>query len=98
LEAGLRFYVGAANMEDDGGYASKVLAEQRHLIQVAAGQMVPVTVPSLVAATANPAASLVSVPAAASSATAPTIPPRLQDVSPPGAPEAPLHEQVALAR
>ena len=28
LEAGLRFYVGAANLADDGGYAGKVLAEQ----------------------------------------------------------------------
>ena len=28
LEAGLRYYVGAANLADDGGYAGKVLAEQ----------------------------------------------------------------------
>jgi hypothetical protein len=47
LEAGLRFYVGAANLDDDGGYASKVLAEQRHLLNVAAGQQVSVTAPSL---------------------------------------------------
>ena len=38
LEAGLRFYVGAANLEDDGGYAGKVLAEQVHLKKVASGQ------------------------------------------------------------
>jgi hypothetical protein len=45
LEEGLRFYVGAANLADDGGYASKVLSEQAHLRQVAAGKSVAVTVP-----------------------------------------------------
>ncbi|RZI82918.1 MAG: lytic transglycosylase domain-containing protein [Rubrivivax sp.] len=46
LEGGLKFYVGAANMVDDGGYASKVLAEQAFLRQVVAGQKVPVNVTS----------------------------------------------------
>lgn len=46
LEAGLRFYVGAANLEDDGGYAAKVLAEQKHLAQVAAGKRVAITAPN----------------------------------------------------
>lgn len=32
LEGGLRYYVGAANLDDDGGYASKVLSEHRHLM------------------------------------------------------------------
>ncbi len=41
LEAGLRFYVGAANLADDGGYAGKVLNEQRSLRQVASGKAVP---------------------------------------------------------
>ncbi|MCR5883345.1 lytic transglycosylase domain-containing protein [Rhizobacter sp. J219] len=45
LEAGLRYYVGAANLPDDGGYASKVLAEQEHLRQVAAGKSVSITAP-----------------------------------------------------
>ncbi len=40
IEGGLRFYVGAANLPDDGGYASKVLAEQSYLKQIAAGQSV----------------------------------------------------------
>ena len=40
LEAGLRFYVGAAKLEDDGGYAAKVLAEQNHLRLVASGKLV----------------------------------------------------------
>ena len=37
LEAGLRFYVGAANLVEDGGYAVKVLAEQSNLRLVASG-------------------------------------------------------------
>jgi hypothetical protein len=45
LEDGLRYYVGAANLADDGGYASKVLSEQAHLRQVAAGRSVAITVP-----------------------------------------------------
>ncbi|MBO9680567.1 MAG: lytic transglycosylase domain-containing protein [Acidovorax sp.] len=46
LEGGLRYYVGAANMEDDGGYAAKVLAEHFRLRQVAGGRAVPVNTPS----------------------------------------------------
>ena len=38
LEAGLRFYVGAGNLGDDGGYAGKVLSEQNSLRQVAGGK------------------------------------------------------------
>jgi Transglycosylase SLT domain len=41
IEAGLRFYVGAANLNDDGGYASKVLGEQSALRLVASGKSVP---------------------------------------------------------
>lgn len=40
LEPGLRFYVGAANLADDGGYVGKVLAEQTHLKRVAGGERV----------------------------------------------------------
>lgn len=47
LEGGLRYYVGAANQDNDSGYAAKVLSEQSHLRQVAAGRSVPVTVPQL---------------------------------------------------
>lgn len=47
LEGGLRYYVGAANQDSDSGYAAKVLSEQSHLRQVAAGRSVPVTVPQL---------------------------------------------------
>lgn len=46
LEGGLRYYVGAANQESDGGYTAKVLAEQQHLMKVASGQHVPYTAPN----------------------------------------------------
>lgn len=45
LEGGLRHYVGAANIEDDGGYAGKVMAEHARLQMVAKGRPVPLTVP-----------------------------------------------------
>jgi len=45
LEAGLRWYVGAANLEDDGGYMGKVLAEQLHMKRVASGNSVPANAP-----------------------------------------------------
>lgn len=38
LEAGLRYYVGAANLTSDGGYAGKVLGEQQNLKLVASGR------------------------------------------------------------
>jgi len=41
VEGGLRAYVGAANLPDDGGYAAKVLAEHARLTQVAAGRAIP---------------------------------------------------------
>jgi hypothetical protein len=43
LEGGLRFYVGAANVDDDSGYAGKVLAEHARLQLVVQGQNVPLT-------------------------------------------------------
>jgi len=46
VEAGLRYYVGAANLADDGGYAGKVLAEQAHLRSIAAGGRVAVNAPN----------------------------------------------------
>jgi hypothetical protein len=51
LEAGLRWYVGAANLPHDGGYAVKVLSEQTHLRMVAGGKTVAVNAPRLVSAT-----------------------------------------------
>ena len=45
VEGGLRHYVGAANLPNDGGYAAKVLAERDRLSRVAGGQAVPVLQP-----------------------------------------------------
>jgi soluble lytic murein transglycosylase-like protein len=45
MEAGLKHYVGAANMVDDGGYAAKVMAEAAYLKQVAGGSKVPSNAP-----------------------------------------------------
>lgn len=47
IEGGLRHYVGAANLADDGGYAGKVLAEHERLRQVANGRATPATPPAL---------------------------------------------------
>ncbi len=54
VEGGLRFYVGAANIEDDGGYAGKVMAEHSRLQQVAAGRATPITSPPRVVPVASP--------------------------------------------
>ena len=91
IEAGLKYYVGSANAEDDGGYAARVLAEQRHLSRVAAGQQVPVTVTLPTPAVAATAPAAASAPPAAPVDTA---------VPPPGAQaqaHAAAHDQVALA-
>lgn len=67
LTGGLKYYVGAANMADDGGYATKVLAEAAYLKQVAAGQKVAVNapLPQATIASASPVAGPAVVPAAA---------------------------------
>ncbi len=58
IEGGLKYYVGAANMETDGGYASKVMAEYTRLQQVAQGRAVPRAnvAPTLTKATLPPLA------------------------------------------
>ncbi|MDO9405645.1 MAG: lytic transglycosylase domain-containing protein [Polaromonas sp.] len=38
LEGGLKYYVGAANLDTDGGYADKVLAERARLLAVVSGR------------------------------------------------------------
>jgi soluble lytic murein transglycosylase-like protein len=52
LEGGLKYYVGAANLDDDGGYAAKVLAEHGRLLQVATGKHVPTFGPTTLPAMA----------------------------------------------
>jgi hypothetical protein len=53
VQAGLKYYVGAANIQDDGGYAGKVMAERARLYKVATGhalQAEPAAAPKVVAA------------------------------------------------
>jgi hypothetical protein len=69
LEAGLKHYVGAANLPEDGGYAARVLTEQGHMRMVANGKTVAINVPSSAPTTAATASS-VSVATAASSPSA----------------------------
>jgi hypothetical protein len=64
LEGGLKLYVGAGNMEDDGGYASKVMAEHSRLQLVAMGRAVPMMSPRIVPVSA-PAQGPVPTPTSA---------------------------------
>lgn len=43
VEGGLKYYVGAANLASDGGYAAKVVAEYARLHQVATGRPAPMS-------------------------------------------------------
>ena len=52
IEGGLKLYVGAGNMKDDQGYASKVMGEHARLQQVAKGVRVPISAPPSTAAEA----------------------------------------------
>lgn len=45
LYEGLRFYVGAANLDSDSGYAGRVMGEQANLRAVADGRRLPVNAP-----------------------------------------------------
>ncbi|EHR70442.1 soluble lytic murein transglycosylase-like protein [Burkholderiales bacterium JOSHI_001] len=109
LEHGLRFYVGAANLDHDGGYASKVLAEQEHLRQVLQGRTIafnaplptPVPLSAPVATPASlavPAGGALRAPAAASAAAeARATPPAASPANPPApGPTAAEPEQVAM--
>ncbi len=63
LEAGLRFYVGAGNQGEDGGYAGKVLSEQHSLRQVVGGKPVPTRQAATAPAKPETAAAVPAVPA-----------------------------------
>ena len=105
LAGGLKYYVGAANMADDGGYASKVLAEAAYLKQVAAGQKVAFNAPlpqaSGVVAPQAGAQGGQGVPAVAASpevspaAAGPVVPAVSESAPTPAAPHRPV-EHVAL--
>ena len=87
LEAGLRYYVGAGNGLDDGGYAAKVLAEQGHLQLVASGRNVPVT-------TGLPAPRPAPAPVTIEAAPTPTLVPTAPVGDKPANPSTP--ERIAL--
>lgn len=81
IEGGLKFYVGAANLEHDDGYGAKVLAEYNRLQMVATGRVVPLSEPR--EASASPATPMaVSLPE-----TAP-LPAAIPAVNLPAQPEA----------
>ena len=65
LEGGLKYYVGAANLPDDGGYAAKVMAEHFRIQQVANGRSSPKDPPAAKPTLSAKAVAPASVPAAA---------------------------------
>lgn len=81
LEAGLRHYVGAANLPDDGGYVAKVLAEQNNLRRVADGKVVAVGIalPLPSAATTGRVDGAAAAPPASSGAPPPAAAPENDD-------------------
>jgi hypothetical protein len=66
LQDGLRYYVGAAGLDGDGGYAGRVIGEQANLRAVADGRPVPVNAPITAPAEREPV-----VPPAQATASAP---------------------------
>jgi hypothetical protein len=93
LEGGLRFYVGAGNSDDDGGYATKVMAERELLKRVAGGQNVPPTTPMIAAAAPTPPTAPAAIAAPAQSASDAATRATVQDAE-----ARPEKERVALAR
>jgi hypothetical protein len=74
VQAGLKFYVGAANLEGDGGYAEKVMAEHARLRLVATGRPVPLAVPAP-PSTMRTLAPAAPIPASTQEEPAPAAPP-----------------------
>ena len=68
LEGGLRHYVGAANLIDDGGYAAKVLSEQNYLRALLRGKAVSPSATLATSASTSAAGPLAGKPIAASAA------------------------------
>lgn len=73
VEAGLRFYVGAANLSDDGGYALKVLSEQSHLQAVAGGKLIATNASNVTPAAPRAQVESVDAPAPAGEASEPAL-------------------------
>ncbi|WP_298435996.1 lytic transglycosylase domain-containing protein [Ottowia sp.] len=65
VEGGLKYYVGAANLPTDGGYAEKVMAEHARLYQVAKGKPLPSQPPLRATTTPAPAPGSAPVKVAA---------------------------------
>lgn len=72
IEGGLRYYVGAANLPSDGGYAAKVLAEHQRLRQGVGLRANPVVATNTVPA-AKPAAASAAHNRAVNTAEATTV-------------------------
>ena len=98
LEGGLHFYVGAGTSDDDGGYASKVMAEHELLKRVAAGQNVPVTAPMMAAVAPAPVAAPAAAPVAAPATAASESTARAESSVVQEADAAPVKQRIALAR
>ncbi len=94
LEAGLKYYVGAANLNDDGGYAVKVLAEQARLRSVAGGRTVAFNATDSVSPAAPSAAPVVIEKASTQS----TSPKPANDVRPDVTEADGVAERLALNR
>ena len=70
LEGGLRAYVGATNLGDDGGYVDKVLLERGHLLQVLQGRTVATSAPRTALPRTDGAARATPAPATPAAAPA----------------------------
>lgn len=73
LLGGLKYYVGAANLAGDGGYADKVMAEYARLHRVATGKPLPAQPPVVQPPTSPPPAADGADLRAANSATTPSV-------------------------
>ena len=63
VEAGLKSYVGAAEMDNDGGYGLKVLSEYQNLKEVAVGKNISIFTTALIKPAPRPAAPAAPVQA-----------------------------------
>ena len=64
VQEGLRYYVGAALLESDGGYASRVMMEQAHMRNVADGRSVAINASNIAPPAPRPAEAAPSAPVA----------------------------------
>lgn len=85
LQEGLRFYVGAALIEGDGGYVGRVISEQTHMRSVADGKSVPANASAIVPVSTTAKDTAAKPPSAAASSVRPDV-------------EAPTAGQLALLR